>query len=86
MPTRVIRRTKAEPQPCAAAKLPTVDSNHDHPDSESGVLPLDQWASSTGGEIRTLMSLPAHQGLGLAWLPFHHTRVRRQRLELRSPG
>ena len=29
VPTRVVRRTKAEPQPCAAASLPTVDSNHD---------------------------------------------------------
>ena len=29
VPTRVIRRTKAEPQPCAAAELPLMDSNHD---------------------------------------------------------
>ena len=27
VPTRAIRRTKAEPQPCAAAKLPGQDSN-----------------------------------------------------------
>jgi hypothetical protein len=30
---------------------------------------LDQWASSTGGGIRTRTSLPAHEGLSLAWLP-----------------
>ena len=29
VPTRAVRLTKAEPQPCAAASLPTVDSNHD---------------------------------------------------------
>ena len=29
VPTRAIRRTKAEPQPCAAAKLPGKDSNLD---------------------------------------------------------
>jgi hypothetical protein len=29
VPTRAVRRTKAEPQPCAAAKLPFMDSNHD---------------------------------------------------------
>lgn len=29
VPTRAIRRTKAEPQPCAAATLPFMDSNHD---------------------------------------------------------
>jgi hypothetical protein len=27
VPTRIIRRTKAEPQPCAAAWLPGLDSN-----------------------------------------------------------
>jgi hypothetical protein len=27
VPTRAIRRTKAEPQPCAAAWLPGLDSN-----------------------------------------------------------
>ena len=35
VPTRVIRRTKAEPQPCAAAWLPGVDSNHRRHDPES---------------------------------------------------
>ena len=28
-PNRVICACEAEPQPCAAASLPTVDSNHD---------------------------------------------------------
>ena len=31
VPTRVIRRTKAEPQPCAAAKLPGLESNQCEP-------------------------------------------------------
>lgn len=34
VPTRAIRRTKAEPQPCAAAKLPSLDSNQEPLGSE----------------------------------------------------
>ena len=36
VPTRVVRRTKAEPQPCAAASLPPVDLNQDFAEPESG--------------------------------------------------
>src|SRR5215831_7797317 len=39
VPTRAIRRTKAEPQPCAAASLPGKDSNLDSRGSEPRGLP-----------------------------------------------
>ena len=39
VPTRAIRRTKAEPQPCAAASLPGKDSNLDSRRSERRGLP-----------------------------------------------
>jgi hypothetical protein len=53
VPTRVTRCTRAGPQPCAAAKLPAVDSNHDHPRPERGVLPVRPTGIGTGGAIRT---------------------------------
>jgi hypothetical protein len=37
--TRIIRRTKAEPQPCAAAKLGNQGSNLDSSGPEPDVLP-----------------------------------------------
>jgi len=39
VPTRAIRRTKAEPQPCAAASLPGKDSNLDSRRPERRGLP-----------------------------------------------
>ena len=36
VPTRVIRLTGAEPQPCAAAKLAILASNQEAPGSEPG--------------------------------------------------
>jgi hypothetical protein len=36
VPTRIIRRTKAEPQPCAAAKLAILASNQEAPRPERG--------------------------------------------------
>jgi hypothetical protein len=57
----VTRCTRAGPQPCAAARLPAVDSNHDHPRSERGVLPVRRTGIGTGGAIRTR----AGQGLSL---------------------
>ena len=39
VPTRAIRSTKAEPQPCAAAKLGNQGSNLDSSGSEPDVLP-----------------------------------------------
>jgi hypothetical protein len=39
VPTRVIRRTKAEPQPCAAAKLGNLGSNQEPLGSEPSALP-----------------------------------------------
>lgn len=53
VPTRVTRCTRAGPQPCAAAKLPAVDSNHDHPRPERGVLPVRRTGIGTGGATRT---------------------------------
>ena len=46
VPTRAIRSTKAEPQPCAAASLPTVDSNHDQRIQSALSYQLDEWAMS----------------------------------------
>jgi hypothetical protein len=39
VPTRAIRRTNAEPQPCAAASLPGKDSNLDSRRPERRGLP-----------------------------------------------
>ena len=39
VPTRAVRLTKAEPQPCAAAKLGNQDSNLDSSGPEPDVLP-----------------------------------------------
>ena len=46
VPTRAVRCTKAEPQPCAAASLPTVDSNHDQHNQTVPSCRLDEWALS----------------------------------------
>ncbi len=40
MPIRTARLTRAGPQPCAAALLPAVDSNHDRLRPERSVLPV----------------------------------------------
>ena len=45
MPTRATRLTEAGPQPCAAARLPTVDSNHDRRIQSAMSCQLDEWAS-----------------------------------------
>jgi hypothetical protein len=39
--TRAIRRTKAEPQPCAAAKLPSLDSNQNLLVQSQALLPVE---------------------------------------------
>jgi hypothetical protein len=44
VPTRAVRSTKAEPQPCAAASLPTVDSNHDQRVQSAPSCRLNEWA------------------------------------------
>jgi hypothetical protein len=53
VPTRAIRRTKAKPQPCAAAQLPLMDSNHDSRLQGPPSCRLDERASSTGDASRT---------------------------------
>jgi hypothetical protein len=45
VPTRVVRRTKAEPQPCAAASLPPVDLNQDFRNQSPASCQLDEEAS-----------------------------------------
>ena len=65
MPIRIVRLTRAGPQPCAAASLPAVDSNHDHPRPERGVLPVGPAGIGTGGASRTRMP----RGLGPRGLP-----------------
>ena len=44
VPTRVVRRTKAEPQPCAAASLPPVDLNQDFRNQSPASCQLDEEA------------------------------------------
>ena len=44
MPTRAVRCTKAEPQPCAAASLPLVDLNHDFRNQNPASCQLDEKA------------------------------------------
>jgi len=51
VPTRAVRCTKAEPQPCAATSLPPVDSNHDQHNQTVPSCRLDEWALS---DIRTV--------------------------------
>ena len=53
VPTRVTRLTRAGPQPCAAAKLPTVDSNHDCRIQSPASCQLNEWALSAEGASRT---------------------------------
>lgn len=65
VPIRIVRLTRAGPQPCAAASLPAVDSNHDHPRPERGVLPVGPAGIGTGGASRTRMP----RGLGPRGLP-----------------
>lgn len=55
-----------------------------YPASEAGVLPLDDPAL-VRAERFELSRAEAHQGLGLARLPFRHARVRRQGLEPNVP-
>src|ERR1700722_15370476 len=52
VPTRAIRCTKAEPQPCAAASLPTVDSNHDQHNQTVPSCRLDEWALSALSAVK----------------------------------
>jgi hypothetical protein len=45
VPTRATRCTRAGPQPCATAKLPAVDSNHDRRAQNAASCQLDERAS-----------------------------------------
>jgi hypothetical protein len=74
VPTRAVRCTKAEPQPCAAAALPTVDSNHDQHNQTVPSYRLDEWALSDGAcaaresnSVRRIKS-PEHHRLCLRHL------------------
>ena len=74
MPTRAVRCTKAEPQPCAAAALPIMDSNHDQHNQTVPSYPLDEWALSNGAcaaresnSVRRIKS-PEHHRLCLRHL------------------
>ena len=70
MPIRTARLTRAGPQPCAAAELPAVDSNHDHPRPERGVLPVGPAGTGTGGASRTRIPRGlSSRGLPVASLP-----------------
>lgn len=70
MPIWIARITKAGPQPCAAASLPAVDSNHDHPRPERGVLPVGPAGIGTGGASRTRIPRGlSSRGLPVASLP-----------------
>jgi hypothetical protein len=70
VPIRIARITKAGPQPCAAASLPAVDSNHDYPRSERGVLPVRPAGIGTGGASRTRIPRGlSSRGLPVASLP-----------------
>lgn len=67
VPTRAVRSTKAEPQPCAAASLPTVDSNHDQRVQSAPSCRLDEWALSDracaardSNSVRRIKSLEHH--------------------------
>jgi hypothetical protein len=53
VPTRAVRCTKAEPQPCAAALLPLVDLNHDFRNQNPASCQLDEKALGAEGAIRT---------------------------------
>jgi hypothetical protein len=53
VPTRAVRCTKAEPQPCAAASLPLVDLNHDFRNQNPASCQLDEKALGAEGAIRT---------------------------------
>ena len=44
VPTRATRCTRAGPQPCATAKLPAVDSNHDRRAQNAASYQLDERA------------------------------------------
>jgi hypothetical protein len=80
VPTRVTRRTKAEPQPCAAAKLPGLESNQCEPRFRASVgcqQPARYRLREAGAEPRN------DHVLGVADWP-HSRMVRRERLE-RSP-
>jgi hypothetical protein len=66
VPTRAIRRTKAEPQPCAAAKLGNQGSNLDSSGPEPDVLP----DYTIPHRVRGAGLEPAHQrGLSSLALP-----------------
>jgi hypothetical protein len=70
VPIRTARLTGAGSQPCAAASLPAVDSNHDHPRPEHGVLPVGPAGISTGGASRTRIPRGlSSRGLPVASLP-----------------
>jgi hypothetical protein len=70
VPIRTARLTKAGPQPCAAASLPAVDSNHDPPRPERGVLPVGPAGIGTGGASRTRIPRGlSSRGLPVASLP-----------------
>ena len=82
VPTRAIRRTKAEPQPCAAAKLPGQDSNLRALGSE----PRRDTSNPPGSAMEDASRARMPRRLNSRGLPdCRHTRVRRQRLELCSP-
>jgi hypothetical protein len=73
VPTRAVRCTKAEPQPCAAATLPTVDSNHDQRSQGAPSCRLDEWAlkwacaARESNSVRRIKS-PEHHRLCLRHL------------------
>jgi hypothetical protein len=84
VPTRAIRRTRTEPQPCGAARAGESGFEPELNGPEPIVLPgLHHSPLSAGGEIRT----PKRPGLSRPGVPSsHHTRrVRRQGVDPRSP-
>lgn len=65
VPTRAVRCTKAEPQPCAAASLPLLDLNQDFRSQGPASCQLDEKALRAEGAIRTRMP----RGLSSRGLP-----------------
>jgi hypothetical protein len=58
VPTRAVRCTKAEPQPCAAASLPLLDLNQDFRNQNPASCQLDEKALSEGAIRAPFPALP----------------------------